>query len=225
MINKLPGWVEVGGFFLAFIGGSINAIALLGLNHQGVSHLTGSSSLLSVSLAEGSFSDSTHLLIVIASFVIGAAVSGLLIGNESLKLGRRYSLALFLEALLLLMAMKLLTQGSIYGHYLASAACGLQNAMTSTFSGAVVRTTHVTGLFTDLGIMLGLRVRGQRADTRRIILYATLISGFIAGGIVGAYLFMESGFTAIAMPALMSTLMAMTYLLYWWIIRRNDVRS
>lgn len=32
---------------------------------------------------------------------------------------------------------------------------GLQNAMMSTYSGAVIRTTHVSGMFTDLGIFLG----------------------------------------------------------------------
>ena len=48
MINQLPRWVEIGGFCLALIAGSVNAIALLGFNHQGVSHLSGSSSLLGV---------------------------------------------------------------------------------------------------------------------------------------------------------------------------------
>nr|WP_294841174.1 YoaK family protein [uncultured Methylotenera sp.] len=215
MINKLPRWVEVGGFFLAFIAGSVNAIALLGFNHQGVSHLTGSSSLLSVELAGGNFSDAIHLAVILVSFVIGAAVSGFVIGNESLKLGRRYSVALFFEAFLLLLAMQLLNQGSNFGHYLASAACGLQNAMTSTFSGAVVRTTHVTGLFTDLGITLGLWFRGQRADTRRVILYGTLISGFILGGVLGALLFMSFRFYSIAVPAGMSALIAVAYLIYW----------
>ena len=35
MINQLPRWVEIGGFCLALIAGSVNAIALLGFNHQG----------------------------------------------------------------------------------------------------------------------------------------------------------------------------------------------
>lgn len=88
MISKLPRWVEIGGFFLAFIAGSVNAIALLGFNHQGVSHLTGSSSLLSVELAAGNLASANHLLIIIVSFVIGALISGFVIGNESLKLGK-----------------------------------------------------------------------------------------------------------------------------------------
>lgn len=215
MINKLPRWVEIGGFFLTFIAGNVNAIAILGFNHQGVSHLTGSSTLLGVELAGGNVSESIHLLLIIASFVVGAGVSGFVIGNESLKLGRRYSAALFAEAMLLILAMLFLSRGANFGHYLASGACGLQNAMTSTFSGAVVRTTHVTGLFTDLGITVGLWLRGQRADKRRVVLYCTLILGFIVGGVFGAQCFYRFGFYSIIVPAVISASMGAAYLIYW----------
>lgn len=214
MINRLPKWVEIGGFFLAVIAGSVNAIALLGFNHQGVSHLTGSSTLLGVELAHGNTAEIGHLLLIILSFVIGAGASGFVIGNESLKLGRRYGVALFAEALLLLLAMLLLNRNSNLGHYLASGACGLQNAMTSTFSGAVVRTTHVTGLFTDLGITVGLWFRGQRIDRRRVLLYLTLISGFVLGGMAGALGFGSFRFYSMLAPATLSAFMALIYLVY-----------
>lgn len=222
MINKLPRWVETGAFFLAFIAGSVNAIALLGFNHQGVSHLTGSSSLLGVEMANGNFSEALHLLWIILSFVLGAAVSGYLIGNQSLKLGRRYGVALLLVALLLLLAMYFLLHGNNLGHYLASGACGLQNAMTSAFSGALVRTTHVTGLFTDLGIIIGLWLRGQKADKRRVILYLTLISGFISGGLVGAMNFNSFSFLAMLVPAGLAAVMAIVYFMLRLAARQKD---
>jgi uncharacterized membrane protein YoaK (UPF0700 family) len=211
VINKLPRWVETGAFFLAFIAGSVNAIALLGFNHQGVSHLTGSSSLLGVEMANGNFSEALHLLWIILSFVFGAAVSGYVIGNQSLKLGRRYGVALLVVALMLLLSMHFLLDGNNLGHYLASGACGLQNAMTSAFSGALVRTTHVTGLFTDLGIIIGLWLRGQKADKRRVILYLTLILGFVAGGLVGAMNFNSFSFLAMLLPASLAAAMAFIY--------------
>lgn len=214
MIHKLPKWVEIGGFFLALIAGSVNGIALLGFNHQGVSHLSGSSTLLGIQLANLNTAEVGHLALIILSFVIGAALSGFAIGNEILKLGRRYSVALFGEALLLLLAMYFLNDGSNLGHYLASAACGLQNAITSTFSGAVVRTTHVTGLFTDLGITVGLVFRGQKPDTRRIILYLTLIAGFIIGGACGALGYANFKFYSLGAPAILAAAMATAYLLY-----------
>lgn len=222
MITKLPRWVEVGGFFLALIAGSVNAIALLGFSHQGASHLTGSSTLLGVELAAGNFTPAAHLAILVASFVAGAAVSGFVIGNEALKLGRRYGAALFAESALLMVSAVMLTHGSVLGHYLASSACGLQNAMTSNYSGAVVRTTHVTGLFTDLGTTLGLWLRGQPADRRRVLLYLTLITGFITGGIVGASGYQVFRFYSLAIPACLAAAMACAYLVYW---RRSTVTS
>ena len=148
------------------------------------------------------------------SFVIGAAYSGFVIGNTALKLGRRYSVALITESLLLYMSMLYLNHGSSTGHFFASAACGLQNAMTSTYSGAIVRTTHVSGLFTDLGLAMGLRCRGQKVDGRKIVLYLTLIAGFVAGGIAGSVCFFLYQFSAMLAPCITTTLIAVSYWLY-----------
>lgn len=223
MINKLPRWVEIGGFALAFIAGSVNAIALLGFKHEAVSHLTGTATVLSLQIANLEYAEIVHLLLVIASFLLGAAFSGFVIGNTALSLGRRYSFALLVESALLFFAAVLLHDGNIHGHLLASAACGLQNAMTSTYSGAVVRTTHVSGLFTDLGIMLGLWLRGQSPDKRRVILYMTLIAGFIFGGIAGAALFKVYFFKAILFSSFLTFLLAVAHLAYWHSARKKHV--
>jgi uncharacterized membrane protein YoaK (UPF0700 family) len=214
MINKLPKWVEVGGFLLALNAGYINAVGVLGLNHLPISHLTGTSTLLSIEIANGNLQVIIHLLVVMLSFVLGAAASGALVGNVALKLGRRYSLALMVESFLLLAALLLLNQNLLAGHFFASAACGLQNAMTSSYSGAVVRTTHVSGLFTDLGIMLGLRVRGKKVDMRKLTLFMILISGFIIGGVLGAIVFTVMQFSALILPSILTALIAWLYWLY-----------
>ena len=214
MITKLPRWVEVGGFVLAFMGGAVNAVALLGFNHQGVSHLTGSTSLLSVEVVQGHFTQSLHLVFMLLSFVAGAAISGFVVGNQYLQLGQRYSAALIAEAMALVLAVHYLNQESNLGHYLASAACGLQNAMTSTFSGAIVRTTHVTGLFTDLGVSIGAWLRGKPTDRRRLYLYGWLLSGFLLGGFAGAMLFAHFKFHTLLLPALMAACIAAVYWVY-----------
>lgn len=214
MFTKLPRWVEVGAFWLAAIAGAVNAIGLLGFRHQAVSHLTGTSTWLSLSLVGADMAESLHLFGVLLAFVLGAALSGVIVGNEVLRLGRRYSVALLLESLLLLAAMVALMRGSTSGHFLASAACGLQNGMVSTYSGAAIRTTHVSGLFTDLGTMLGARLRGHAMDRRKAVLYLLLIVGFILGGCVGALGFQQMQFAALAIPAAGAAALALLYWIY-----------
>jgi uncharacterized membrane protein YoaK (UPF0700 family) len=214
VISKLPRWVEYGSFILALVAGLINAIGLLGFKHQSISHLSGTATLLGTGLVNTSFLDSYYLFLILISFLIGSAISGFFLRSGSLKLGRNYSALLTLEALLLIAAVYFLTGDSLYGHYLASAACGLQNALATTFSGAVVRTTHVTGIFTDLGLMFGARLRGQRFDGRKASLFMLIILGFIIGGTVGAFLFPILKFEALFIPAGICLLLALSYSVY-----------
>ena len=212
--------MEFGGFCLAFIAGSVNSVGLLGFKHQAVSHLTGTSTFLSLEIASLNVSEIGHLLLLALSFLMGAAFSGFVIGNTALKLGRRYSFSLFVESLFLFIAFLLLNNHSLYGYYFASAACGLQNALTSSYSGAVIRTTHVSGLFTDIGIMIGLKFRGQQTERRKIILYLILIAGFICGGIAGALSFEVFAFQAILLPCMLALSIAVGCWLY--LSRKNN---
>ncbi|MBA6353522.1 MULTISPECIES: YoaK family protein [unclassified Colwellia] len=214
MISKLPRWVEYGSFVLALVAGFINAVGLLGFNHQSISHLSGTATLLGVGVLNSSFSDTLHLVLILLSFLVGSAISGYFLNSGSLKLGRNYSRLLILEAIIIFASMYFLSKGSLFGHYLASAACGLQNALVTTYSGAVVRTTHVTGLFTDLGLMLGSRLRGELFDKRKAVLFLLIITGFIVGGGLGAYFFSMFKFNALLIPAVICLLLALFYSVY-----------
>ncbi len=214
MISKLPRWVEYGSFWLALIAGLVNSIGLLGFRHQSISHLSGTATQLGVSVVNSTVSDVFHLLIILLSFVVGAAISGYFLRSGALKLGLNYSRLLSLEAIFLFTAIYFLSQDSLIGHYLASAACGLQNALATTFSGAIIRTTHVTGLFTDLGIMFGAKLRGEAFDKRKAQLFLLIITGFILGGVLGAYSFNYLKFQALFIPATICLLLALLYSIY-----------
>tara|TARA_R110001583_G_scaffold116736_7_gene267568 strand:- start:1096 stop:1761 length:666 start_codon:yes stop_codon:yes gene_type:complete len=214
VISKLPRWVEYGSFILAFVAGLINAIGLLGFKHQSISHLSGTATLLGTGLVNSTFLDTYYLFLILVSFMMGAAISGYFLRGGALKLGRNYSALLVLEAGLLVLAVYFLTGDSVYGHYSASAACGLQNALATTYSGAVVRTTHVTGIFTDLGIMLGAKLKGEAFDNRKALLFVLIIVGFIIGGTLGAYAFQEFRFDALYIPAGICMLLALSYSIY-----------
>jgi uncharacterized membrane protein YoaK (UPF0700 family) len=223
VITKLPRWVEYGAFCLSFLAGSVNAVGLLGFSHQAVSHLTGTTTLLGAAIQQGDLAMMLHLFLVIASFFVGAIFSGVLFENTALRLGRRYGVALLLECCLLLSAMLLLDQGHVTGQYVASMACGLQNAMISTYSGAVVRSTHVSGIFTDLGIMFGARLRGVPLVRRKVRIFGLLLGGFLSGGIAGTGLYGHYQYGALLMPALMCASLSLIYALYLRWLHRHPL--
>ena len=218
-MQRLPRWIESGSFFLALIAGSVNAVGLMGFSHQAVSHLTGTSTLLSLGLVQRDLSQVIHLSLILMSFVAGAALSGFIVQNMTLKLGRRYGVVLCIEAVLLLCATIGLTRGSNWGHFLASSACGLQNAMISTYSAASIRTTHLSGMFTDIGIMVGHRLRGYPIDLRRLVLYLILISGFIIGGVVGTWAFIMWKFLALIIPTCLALVSAVVYFIFFHLVQ------
>lgn len=214
MISKLPRWVWSGAWALAFIAGMVNVIGLIGFEHQAITHLTGTTSLLGAAIGNLDVPAALHFLAAILSFVAGTAISGFLIQDSTLKLGRRYGYVLFLESALLFLAVPLLNRHHHLGSYFAACACGLQNAMATTYSGSVVRTTHVSGMFTDLGIFIGHTLRGLKVDTRRLRLCVIIISGFLGGGIAGARAFGSLGYATLFIPATLTGLAAFGYTFY-----------
>jgi len=214
MISKLPRWVWSGAWVLAFIAGIVNVVGLLGFEHQAITHLTGNTSLLAEAMATQDLSGALHFAALIGAFVTGTTISGFLIQDSTLQLGRRYGVALLLVSLLLFASVPLLQHNSSYGMYAAACACGLQNAMVSTYSGAVVRTTHLSGMFTDLGIFLGHALRRLPVDTRRLKLCFLVISGFLCGGVGGTFAFNGFGYSALLFPASLTAVVSIAYGLY-----------
>ncbi len=214
MISKIPEWVRTGAWALAFVAGMVNVVGLLSFSQQAITHLTGSTSLLAVAIASFDAWAVLHLSALIGAFLAGTVLSGFLIGDIPLKLGRRYGVALLLESVLLVAAVPLLNDARLSGIYLACCASGLQNAMASTYTGALVRTTHLTGILTDLGIFLGHTLRGIPVDGRRVRLCLLIISAFLCGGIAGATAFTHFGNATLLIPAALTSLTALAYGFY-----------
>jgi uncharacterized membrane protein YoaK (UPF0700 family) len=220
MISKLPRWVWTGAWVLASVAGFVNVIGFLGFEHQAITHLTGTTSMLAAAAAGFDSAATLHFAAVIGAFLIGCVLSGFIIRDSALQLGQRYGVALGLEAIFLAVAVPLLNRGSPWGMYFASCACGLQNAMATTYSGTVLRTTHLSGMFTDLGIFLGHALRGLPVDERRIKLCLLIIGGFLVGGIAGAAVYRVMGYEALFFPSGVAAIAASVYAVFKW-RRRN----
>jgi uncharacterized membrane protein YoaK (UPF0700 family) len=86
---QLPRWVWIGAGSLACIAGMVNVVGYLGFEHQAVTHLTGTTSLFGAAVASGDTRAALHLLGVAVAFMTGAALSGMIIQDSTLRLGRR----------------------------------------------------------------------------------------------------------------------------------------
>ncbi|WP_448207392.1 YoaK family protein [Azospirillum sp. sgz302134] len=183
---------------LAGIAGAINAAGFYAAGLYS-SHMTGTVSTMADHLAVGNVGMFGVALAIVATFVAGAMVSTLLINAGHRRgLSAIYAYSVFLEALLLAG----LGAADVWLHELRGPALvmglsflmGLQNAVVTRISNARVRTTHVTGMITDIGIELGnlLDSLAHRTDREQIQgtveklkMHAPTVLSFFAGGVLG----------------------------------------
>jgi uncharacterized membrane protein YoaK (UPF0700 family) len=186
------------GAMLALVAGAINAGGFF-LVQQYTSHMTGIISLAADSIALGEYFYATLMLIYIASFIGGSAFTTILVIKAKRKhLHSQYALTLMCEAMLLVaIALFWHFRGEDHTDIIPQfimAFCflmGLQNALITKASSAIIRTTHITGMTTDLGIEMGrLLMQENRAEAQRnsgnAKRHLMIIFSFFAGGIVGA---------------------------------------
>ncbi|MGE3171780.1 MAG: DUF1275 family protein [Planctomycetota bacterium] len=161
---------------LSWIGGYTNALTVLACS-QVTSHLTGTLSQAAVEVAHARWSAAAYLGGLLGMFLFGAFLAGVLTETGRLRRWQSiYVLPIAVEALLLAgfaLAIDWQATGDLGGAsaqlwltFLPAVAMGLQNATITRISGGVVRTTHMTGVVTDLGLELarfGFRAVGLRS--------------------------------------------------------------
>lgn len=170
--------------------------------------MTGNVSLLSDHIATANFRTSAFFLAVVASFIGGSAASTLMVNFGKRQNCRAiYAYTILIEGLLLgiLGAADPYLPLALRGPVLILGLgflMGLQNAVVTQISGARVRTTHVSGLATDLGIGLGMlfdTARGKdsidmgRHYVSKLRLHGVTICSFLFGGIIGVLLYRAVG--------------------------------
>ncbi|MEY2685311.1 MAG: hypothetical protein RJA09_2455 [Pseudomonadota bacterium] len=218
MHPMLRGWVDVQrthqanvrlGLTLCFVAGATNAGGFLAVG-QYTSHMTGVVSSIADQWVLGQWTLVVAGVAALVAFLLGAMTTAWLV-NLGLRHGWRsaFGLPLLLEAAALLLFGLF---GTAIGHYAAlftpltvvllCYTMGLQNAVVTKISKADIRTTHLTGLVTDLGLELGrlLYINRDpqqtpvRANRERLRLQASLVGSFFVGAVVGAWGFKTWGY-------------------------------
>ncbi|AMM23320.1 YoaK family protein [Variovorax sp. PAMC 28711] len=213
--HRAPSTNRALGLLLAFNAGALNAGGFLVL-HMYTSHMTGFAS----QLADGAVLLDPRLILnalgAILAFVSGAALCAVLVNwGRQHRLHSVYALPLLLEALMMfpfgLMGAVTLTWSTPFAVpltvLLLSFMMGLQNAVASKTSSGSIRTTHMTGNITDLGMAMGKLLYWNasrrppmaqaREDRLRMTLAGGLIGMFVLGGVAGALGFKYLGFICV----------------------------
>lgn len=223
-------WTQALGFVMAFNAGAVNAggFMVLGLY---TSHMTGFVSMIADHMVLGNTALVLAALGTIVAFATGAAVSAALVAlADALRLRSPYALPLLLVAALMLafgllgaVAMRWQTPFAVPLTALVLAfTMGVQNATLTKMSRATIRTTHMTGVITDLGIELGRwwfaryfapregllkNPAGQNQKIaqhrQRATLFFALLAMFLLGAVLGATGFHHLGFICVLPLALL----------------------
>jgi len=188
---------------LSFVAGIVNVTGFLAFN-QLTTNVTGHFALFIKDVAELDFWKGTIYFIYIFSFLSGSFLSSLLIEifKENKKINV-FVLPTLIECTLLISIGLLSNFISFHSPNLIVSlllfAMGLQNSLVTKISNAVVRTTHLTGLFTDLGIDISQlffpkTYPKKKKLKEKIKLRLFIITFFFSGGLIGGFLYAELQF-------------------------------
>ncbi len=111
--------------------------------------------------------------------------------------------------------------------YLVSLTCGLQNGMCTTFSGAVIRTTHMTGILTDIGLILGQAIFYPRTRKHiwKLKVLLPLYGTFCLGGVIGWFAYQILLSKAILIPSAIVGILGITHVCYCKIVLMYKTRQ
>lgn len=183
------------GTLTAFSAGMINVASVI-LFFAFTSNVTGHYAILAEEVANGKWYQVFIVFLWILLFFAGSFVSHSIILHFPGRMAR------WARAIPLLIEIACLTAVGLYGQFryqetlmeteimvaLLLFSMGLQNGLTASISNSAVKTTHLTGLTTDLAIHLSMATRGEwrrRPEVRdRILLMSCIALSYLAGGVI-----------------------------------------
>jgi uncharacterized membrane protein YoaK (UPF0700 family) len=189
----------------AFISGATNVagvIAFLAFT----TNITGHVANLARHVAERNFNEMILFFIWLLLFFMGAFIANFLIRSAWDKSSYwAHSRPMIIEIVILLFVAvygdKFYAESALEREIIIGAiifAMGLQNSMVSTISGGLIKSSHLTGLFTDLGgdVSEWLHTASpKRVIIRnRIYIRLTVLAFYFLGGLAGGYFFNAYGF-------------------------------
>ena len=190
--------VIVAGQLLAFNSGFTNGACLSGFllpseRRQAVSAFTGAYTNSALFLADGDVDAFGFQICMILTFMLGACIAGLLTPQAvQYRIEPTYGPTFLIGAAVLFIASiisyadhKEAVEDTVF--YLVAIANGIQNGLSSLYSGNLIRSTHFTGISTDIGLFAGQLIRGNNANNWKLVVLIALTISFWTGGFISYY--------------------------------------
>lgn len=194
------------GSITAFSAGMVNVISVIAF-FAFTSNVTGHYAILAQEISKGNWYQAAVVLLWVSLFLGGSFVSNLIIIHSSSLLGRYLSHAIPISIEILC----LLSVGLYMQHYYTQTlqetemlvgimlfAMGIQNGLTASISNFSVKTTHLTGLTTDLGILFSMFTKKKYRNDINLVKRAQLLiiiaSMYMLGGVISGYLYINIGY-------------------------------
>ncbi len=196
---------------MALIAGYINSAMLIEFSIP-VSQMSGVASHVSKHLVEFDWSLLSISFLILMSFILGAFISGLLIGQQRYNETPNYGYGLILNCILLTLAALLSFQHSIFSVLLSAMACGIQNALVASYRGLQLRTTHMTGNATDIGVHFAEKIKSQTPWAWQSNVLVVLLMTYILGGIIGIYAYIAIPHWSLIFPGVLTGILGVMYL-------------
>lgn len=206
---------------LSLVAGMVNITGVLALKTL-TTNVTGHFAYFAEEFLKEHYAAALTFLVFTGFFLLGSFTSNFL---AELLLKKRPNLAhvfpILIEMIILLVVGWLGTSCSLATGlgktmaFLLLFAMGMQNSLVTKISQSTVRTTHLTGLFTDLGIELSqLFFYKKPEEVKRlrtnIYLRLSIITFFFIGCVVGGMLYMRYQMKALYVAAFV-LLLALLY--------------
>lgn len=200
----------VTGLILALNSGFINGCTLSGLlgDKQATAAVTGGWTNAALGAAAGTDAFKTQMKYIL-SFLGGSTIASLINPNPVLFdfSPSSFQPQLLVAAGLLAAASKMAQDGNKMYLFLCCIANGIQNSVTSTSTGNLCRTSHYTGISSDMGTFLGQVLRGNKTNLFKLKVFAGLAACFWTGGYISYSVAKDNGAQALMLPAVLYVIM------------------
>jgi uncharacterized membrane protein YoaK (UPF0700 family) len=183
--------VLVMAIVMCFLSGWINgtAVVVYGVT---VTHVTGSWTFIGVDISGDNVRPNKPIVEIVFFFAIGALISGLVTGEKRFSQKNRYGILLILESIFIFMGVVIWEETeNDWAFPMFALGAGMQNALVTAYSGLIVRTTHLTGTWTDIPMIIGIalhhRIVGKKKSDKewKLFVYFPEVFSFVFGAAAG----------------------------------------